>query len=333
MKLFLSLILSVSAVLAADGYHIIQKIQIGGNVTWDRQTLDESSRRLYLSNDNRVVVVDIDAGKVVGEIPGIEGVHGIAVAPELGRGFITSGRSNDVTIFDLKTLKPVGKVAAGADPGPVVFEPKTGRVFAFNLGAEDGTATVIDAKTGAAAGKVTLGGKATGAAVDGSGKIWINLLITNEDWNVSSEVGIVDAEKLTLLQHKPITPCDRPTDLAMDAKNRRLFSACGNAKMAVVDAESGKVIETVTIGKLAGGAGFDPGAGLAFSADGGEGIMTVVGETGGKFAVVEKVPTSRNSRTLSVDPKTHNIYLPAVEYAPQATTPVAGSFMLLVVGK
>ena len=332
MKLLLCFVLSASAALAAEGYHVIQKIHIGGSGTWDRQTLDESARRLYVSNDNRVVVVDIDAGKLVGEIPGV-GIHGVAVAPDLGRGFISNGQSDDVTIFDLKTLKPLGQVKAGSDPGPIVFEPKTARVFAFNLATEDKTATVIDARTGEAAGTVLLGGKGTGAVADGSGKIWINLQITNEDWNVSSEMGVVDAEKLTLLRHNSISPCDRPTGLAMDAKNRRVFSVCGNSKMAVVDADSGKMIGTVAIGKLASGTGFDPGAGLAFSADGGDGTMTVVGEANGTFEVVEKVPTARGSRMLSVDPKTHNVYLPAVEYAPSSTTPVADSFMVLVVGK
>lgn len=331
MKLLWYFVLSASAALAAEGYHVIQKIHIGGSGTWDRLTLDESARRLYVPNDNRVVVVDIDAGKVVGEIPGAAGFQGVAVAPDLGRGFITNGRSNNVTIFDLKTLKPLGQVGAGSDPGPIVFEAKTARVFAFNLASSD--ATVIDAKTGEAAGKISLGGKATAAVADGSGKIWINLLITDEDWNVSSEVGVVDAEKLTLLRHNSISPCDRPTDLAIDAKNRRVFSVCGNSKMAVVDSESGKVLGTVAIGPLASGAGFDPGSGLAFSANGGDGTMTVVSETNGTFGATQTVPTARGSRMLSVDPKTHNVYLPAVEYAPSSTTPVADSLTLLVVGK
>ena len=331
MKLLLCFVLSLSAALAAEGYHVIQKIHIGGSGTWGRLTLDESARRLYVPNGNRVVVVDIDAGKVAGEIPGAGEIQGVAVAPDLGRGFISNGAANDVTIFDLKTLKPSGQVRAGANPGPIVFEPKTARAFAFNLESQD--ATVIDAKTGEAAGKVSLGGKATAAVADGSGKIWIDLLITDEDWNVSSEVGVIDAEKLTLLRHNSISPCDRPADLAIDAKNRRVFTVCGNSKMGVVDADSGKMIGTVAIGTLASGAGFDPGTGTAFSANGGDGTMTVVGEANGTFAAVETVPTARGSRLLSVDPKTHNVYLPAVEYAPSSTTPVADSFMVLVVGK
>ncbi|MEO8592375.1 MAG: YncE family protein [Candidatus Solibacter sp.] len=334
MKFLLCLLLSASAALAADGFRVIQKIHIGGGGAWDRLTLDETGRRLYVSNDTRVVVVDIDAGKVVGEIPGGAGIHGIAIAPELGRGFITNGGADTVTIFDLKTLKPIGQpVATGADPGPIVFEPKTGKVFAFNLSTEDKTATVIDAKTGEPAGQVLLGGKATAAVVDGTGKIWVALQITSEDWNVTSEVGVVDAEKLTLLRHNPIAPCDRPTDLALDAKNHRAFAVCGNAKMAVVDTESGKVLQTVTIGKLSSGVAVDPATGVAYSANGGDGTITVVAETGGKFEAAEQVPTSKGSRVLRIDSKTHKIFLPALEYAAGATAPTADSFMVLVVGK
>lgn len=322
MKYLLCLLLSASAAFSAEGYHVTNKIKIGGSATWDRQALDESGRRLYIANDSRVLVVDIDAGKVAGEIPG-SAVRGVAVAPELGRGFFTNAQSNELTIFDLKTLKPLGKVETGAEPGPVVFEPKTGRVFAFNLSPDENNATVVDAKAGTAAGKVTLGGKATAGVADGSGNIYIALQITNEDWNVSSEVGVIDADKLTLVRHAPITPCDRPADVSMDVKNHRVFAACGNAKMGVVDAESGKVLSTLTIGKLAAGSGFDPGSGLAFAASG-EGTMAVVSETGGKFEVAETVPTLKGARTLSVDPKTHNVYLPAVD---------EGSFSVLVVGK
>ncbi len=334
MKRVLFILLSASVAFAAEGYKVIQKIHIGGSGTSDRLTFDESARRLYVANDTRVVVIDVDAGKVVGEIPGVDGVHAIAVVPALGKGFITAGRANEITIFDLKTLKPVGKASTGGDPGPVIYEPKTGKVFAFNLATEDGTATVIDAKTGEDAGKVTLGGKATGAVADGSGKIWITLQITNEDWNVSSEIGVVDAEKLTLLRHNPITPCDRPADIAMDAKNHRVFAACNNSKLSVIDAESGKVITTVAIGKSAAGVGFDAGTGLIFTADGADGTVTVVKENAGAFDSGEKVPTARNSRVLAVDPKTHNLYLPAVEYpASGGSTPVADSFSVLVVGK
>jgi len=310
MNLFLCLALSVSAAFSAEGYKVIQKIHIGGTGAWDRLTLDEAGRRLYIANDSKVVVVDIDAGKVVGEVASGPGIHAVAVVPEAGKGFITNGPTDNVTIFDLKTLKPGSQVATGTDPGAIVLEPKTGKVYAFNLATEDKTATMIDPKTGnAAADPVVLGGKATAAVPDGTGKIWLALQITSEDWNVSSEVGVLDAETGKILRHHPIAPCDRPADLALDLKNKRAFAVCNNAKMAVVDMESGKVLSTLTIGKLASGVGID--GGMAFTANGGDGTMTVVTENGGKFEAAEQVPTAKGARVLRVDPKTHKIFIPA----------------------
>jgi DNA-binding beta-propeller fold protein YncE len=317
---------------AAESYSVKQKIQIGGPGNWGYLTVDDSARRLYVANESRAVVVDIDAGKVVGEIPDTAGIHGIAIAPELGRGFTSNGRSNSVTIFDLKTLKALEEVPAGKDPDTILFEAKTGRVFTFNISSYDTTA--IDAKTGQVAGTVKLGGKPTHAVADGSGKIWFNLQTTTEDWSVVSELGVLDAEKLTVLQQTPTTPCDGPIGLAMDSKNRRLFSVCGNKTMAVIDAESGKVLGTIPVGGGASGAGFDPSAGVAFSANGAEGSLTVVAEADGKFAAAQTVPTARGARTMAVDPKTGSVYLPAVAYEATPAAPVVpDSFMLLVVGK
>jgi DNA-binding beta-propeller fold protein YncE len=254
------------------------------------------------------------------------------LAPELGKGFTSNGRSNNVTIFDLKTLKPLGEVATGKDPDTILFEPKTARVFTFNVASND--TTVIDAKTGEAVGKIKLDGKPTFAVTDGSGKIWFTLQILDADWSILSEVGVIDAEKMAVLRQTSIAPCDGPLGLAMDSRNRRLFSVCGNRTMALIDAESGKVIATVPVGAGAGGASFDPGTGLAFSANGGDGTLTVVREVNGKFEAAESAPTMRGARTLTVDPKTHNVYLPAVDLGPPPAMPaVPNSFMLLVVGK
>ena len=329
MKRLLCVVLVASAALAAEGYHVIQKIHIGGGGGWDYLTLDNSARRLYVSNGTRAVVLDIDAGKAIGEIPDTQGIHGIAIVPELGRGFTSNGRSNNVTIFDLKTLKPLGQVATGQNPDSIIYEPKTGRLFTFNGRSNDSTA--IDAKTGEVVGTIPLGGKPEFSVTDGSGKIWVN----NED---TSEVMVIDAAKLTVLRHTSIAPCDGPSGLAMDAKNRRLFSVCGNKTMAVTDADSGKLLATVAIGTGTDGAGFDPGTGLAFSSNGGDGSLTLVREVNGKYEAVETVPTARGSRTMTVDPKLHRVYLPSVEFGP---APAAGgrapavpeSFSLLVVGK
>ncbi len=332
MKRFCALVLIASAAFAADEYQVKQKIRIGGGGNWGYLALDESARRLYIANENRAVVVDVDAGKVVGEIPDTPGIHGIAVVPELGKGFTTNGRGNNVTIFDLKTLKPVGEARTGKDPDSILYEPKTGRIFVFNAATFDTTA--IDAKTGDVVGTVKLGGKPTFSATDGSGKIWFNLQTTTEDWSVVSELGVLDAAKMAVLQQTPTTPCDGPLGLAMDAKNKRLFAACGNKMLAVMDAESGKVIGTVPAGAGASGAGFDPSSGTAFAANGGEGTLTIAKEADGKYASVQTLKTARGARTLAVDSKTGNVYMPAVEYEATPAAPVvADSFQLLVIGK
>jgi DNA-binding beta-propeller fold protein YncE len=334
MKRLFCVVFLASAALAADGYHVINKIHIGGGGGWDYLTLDNAARRLYVSNGTRAVVLDIDAGKVIGEIPDTQGIHGIAIVPDLGRGFTSNGRANNVTVFDLKTLKVLQQVATGQNPDSILFEPKSGRVFTFNGRSNDSTA--IDAKSGQVAGTIPLGGKPEFSVTDGSGKIWVNI----ED---TSEIAVIDTLKLTVLRRSSIAPCDGPSGLALDARNRRLFSVCGNKTMAVTDADSGKVVATVPIGAGTDGAGFDPGSGLAFSSNGGDGTLTVVGEVKGKYEVVETVPTARGSRTMTVDPKLHRVYLPSVEYGPAPAAQPGGragrapavpdSFSLLVVGK
>ena len=332
MKRLSCFLYAASVVFAAEGYQVRQKIHIGGGDTFGYMALDDAARRLYIANDTRAVVLDLDAGKLIGEVADTPGIHGIALAPDLGRGFTSNGRSNNVTIFDLKTLKPLGQAPTGQDPDSILYEPKTGRVFTFNLRSYDSTA--IDAKSGEVVGKIKLGGKPTFSVTDGSGKIWFNLQTTSDDWSVVSEVGVLDAQKLTVLQQTPTSPCDGPTGLALDAKTRRLFATCANKTMAVIDADSGKVIGTAPIGAGAGGAGFDSGGGLAFSANGGDGTLTVVREANGKYEAAETVTTVRGARTLAVDPKTHNVYLPSVEYASTPAAPVVpDSFTLLVVGK
>ncbi|MFB3778260.1 MAG: YncE family protein [Bryobacteraceae bacterium] len=332
MKRLIYFLLAACAAFAADGYQVKQKIKIGGSGVWGYLTMDESARRLYIANESRAVVVDVDSGKVVGEIPDTPGIHGIAVAPALGKGFTSNGKGNNVTIFDLKTLKPLGEARTGKDPDTILFESKTGRVFSFNNASFDVTA--IDANTGDVVGTTKLGGKPTGAVTDGSGKIWFSLQTTTEDWSVVSELGMLDAASLKVAQQNPTAPCDAPMGLAMDVKNRRLFAACGNKQMAVIDADSGSVIGSVPTGAGSAGAGFDPNSGVAFAANGGEGTLTVITESGGKYEAAQKVQTARGARTMAVDPKTGNVYLPAVEYESTPAAPVVpDSFMLLVVGK
>ncbi len=277
--------------------------------------------------------MDTGSGKVVGQITQLHGVHGMAVAPEFGKGFITNGQSNSVTIFDLKTLAKVGEPQTGQNPDSVCFEPKTKRIFTFNGKSSDSTA--IDPKTNEVIKSLPLGGKPEECAADGTGKIYANL----ED---SSEIIEIDAAKPEVLRHASLAPCEGPSGLAIDRKNKKLFAACSNKMMAVVDIPTLKVVATPAIGSGVDGAGFDPGLGLAFSSNGGDGTLSIVKEVGGKYETVDTVTTERGARTMTVDPKNHRVYLLAAEYGPapeaepgkRVRPPILpDTFHILVVGK
>ena len=252
---------------APTGYHVTGEIKIGGEGGWDYLTVDSAARRLYVSHATHVVVVDLDAGKVVGDIPDTPGVHGIAIAPELNRGFISNGRGNNVTIFDLKTLKPIGRPPPARTRMRSATTPVSGRVFTFNGRSKN--ATAIDAKTGMVAATIPLPGKPEFSVADGKGKVYVNI----ED---TSEIVEIDAAKATVTKKYSLTGCDGPSGLAIDTKNRRLFSVCSNRVMAVSDPDAGKVVATPAIGAGSDGAAFDPGTGYAFSSNG-DGTLTIVG--------------------------------------------------------
>ena len=333
MRRLLVLVFAVVAAAASEGYHVINKIKIGGAGGWDYVTMDSASRRLYVSNATRVVVVDVESGSVAGEIPDTQGVHGITLAPELNRGFTSNGRANNVTIFDLKTLKAVGEVKTGQNPDAILYDSTSGRVFTFNGRSKDSTA--FDAKTGEVAATIPMGGKPEFAVADGRGKIYVNV----ED---TSEIVEIDARKPAVTRRSSLSPCEEPSGLAMDVKRRRLFSVCRNKMMVVTDADSGKILGTPAIGQGTDGAGFDPGAGIAFSSNG-DGTLTLVKEVAGKYEAVENVTTERGARTMAVDGKTHRVYLPAAEYGPapaptekqpRPRPPVLpDTFHILVIGK
>jgi DNA-binding beta-propeller fold protein YncE len=291
-----------------SGYHVSKELPLGGEGGWDYLTVDAAARRLYVSHATKVVVVDADSGKVVGEVANLSGVHGIAVAPDLGRGFISNGRSSMITIFDLKTLATLGEVkSTGENPDAILYDPPSGRVFAFN--GRTGNATVIEGKTGTVAGTIALGGKPEFAATDLKGTVFVNI----ED---KSEIAVINVKDLTVKAHWPLKPCEEPSGLAFDRKHRRLISGCSNKLAAVVDADSGKVVTTVPIGDGVDANGFDPVTGLAFSSNG-EGTLTVIHEdTPDRFTVVENVPTRRGARTMALDEKTHNVFLPTAQFGP-----------------
>ena len=325
--------LIAAAAFAAEGYKVTGKIKIGGTGGWDYVAVDPDAGRVYASHATLVEVVDLKSGKVVGQIPQLHGVHGVAVAPEFGKGFITNGQSNSVSIFDLKTLAKVGEPQTGQNPDSVCFEPKTKHIFTFNGRSNDSTA--IDPKTNEVIKSFPLGGKPEECAVDGTGKIYVNL-------ESSSEIVEIDAAKTAILRHASLSPCESPSGLAIDTKNRKLFSACDNKVMAVTDIDSLKVIATPAIGPGTDGAGFDSGLGLAFSSNGGDGTLSIVKQVGGKYQTVDTVTTERGARTMTVDSKNHKVYLLAAEYGPapqaapgkKARPPILpDSFHILVVSK
>jgi DNA-binding beta-propeller fold protein YncE len=315
-----------------SGYHLVKTIPIGGDGGWDYCVVDSDARRIYVSHSTHVVVLDADSNAVVGDIPDTPGVHGIALAPDLGRGFISNGRGNSVTIFDLKTLKPISTVPIeGKNPDAIYYDAASKRVFTFNGGSAN--ATVLNATDGTVVGNFPVGGRPEFAAGAGDGRIFLNI----ED---KSELVQIDAQKLTVVHRWSVAPCKEPSGLAMDTQNNRLFAVCGNKMMAVVNAQTGKVIATPKIDEDPDAAGFDPASQMAFSSNGGSGTLTVIHEDSpDKFSFIENVPTKKYARTMAIDFKTHNIYLPIAEFGASTASgerrpPMkANSFGLLVVSK
>ena len=318
----------------AGTYKVVTQYKVGGEGGWDILTVDSDTHRLYYGRGTRMQVLDLETGKVVGEIPDTPGIHGVALAPGLGRGFTSNGRDSSVTIFDLKTLAVLGRVPVGRNPDAIIYEPVTKRILVFNAGSR--SATAIDAASGTVAGTVALDGRPEFAVADGHGKVFVNL----ED---SSAVAGFDAKSLKVESRWPLVGGEGPSGIALDRVQHRLFSVCGNEKMVVLDSRTGKVVATLPIGKGPDGAEFDPGTGLAFSPNG-EGTLTVIHEdSADKFSVVGTVTTQRGARTLTLDPKTHRLYLAAASYgetpAPTADHPhprppmLPDSFVMLVLDR
>jgi DNA-binding beta-propeller fold protein YncE len=315
------------------GYKVLKRFDVGGEGGWDYLTMDSESRRLYISRSTRVQVFDVDEGKVIGEVSNTPGVHGIALVPKLGHGFTSNGQEGTVTVFDLKTLKELDRIKVGQNPDGIMYDPLSNRVFTFNGRSRD--ATAIDAETKKVAGTVTLGGKPESAVSDEQGQVYVNI----ED---KDEVVVFDARDLMVKHRWPVAPAKRPVGLAIDRNSHRLFISCGNEKMAVMDAETGRVLATPAIGKRTDFCVFDPDTKLAFSSNGGDGTLTVVHEDApDKFSVVANVPTQIGARTCALDSKTHNIILvsarfelpPANAKGRQRPRMIRNSFVVLVVGK
>ena len=301
------LVASSPARAQAPGYHVIHKIAAGGEGGWDYITVDTAGNRLFLSRGSHAMVIDLGRDSVIGDIPNTPGIHGVALAPELNRGFTTNGRDSSVTIFDYKTLAPIMTVKIPArNPDAILYDPATKRLFTFNGGTANSTA--IDATNGSVIGNVDLGGKPESAVSEG-GKIYANV----ED---KSYIAVFDPKTLTVLARWPLAPCEEPTGLAIDRAHQRLFAGCGNKTMAVVDMRTGKVVASPTVGDGVDAAAFDPATQLAFTSNG-EGSITVVHEdTPDKYTVVETVPTQRGARTLALNPKPPRLYTVTADFGP-----------------
>ena len=326
---FIALTFAAAAVHAAD-YQLTKTIPVGGDGGWDYLSVDSAAHRLYVSHASKVVVIDTAAEKVVGEITNTPGVHGIAVAAELNRGFVSCGRENKVAIVDLKTLETLSKVETGQNPDAIMFESKQAEVYAFNGRSKD--ATVIDAKSGKVVTTIPLGGKPEFAQEDAAaGRVFVNL----ED---TSEVVAIDIAKHEVASRWSIKPGEEASGMAIDLKNHRLFLGCGGSKtMVMLDYTTGKVVGSVPIADGVDANAFDPATQLAFASCG-AGTATIAHEDGDKLTVVQTLKTASGARTMTIDPATHKIYLGAADYegAPSAgqrrPKMVSGSFKILVFG-
>jgi DNA-binding beta-propeller fold protein YncE len=323
-------------VAAARDYAVAGRWKLGGPGGWDILVADSAVKRLYVTRGDRVVVVDTESGKNVGEIPHTDGVHGVALAHQFGRGYTSNGKANSVTVFDLKTLKALQEIKIeGQNPDLILYDEPSKQVFVFN--GRSANASVIDAKSGTVAGTIPLGGKPEFAVSDEHGRVFVNI----ED---KGELVAIDAKTRKVDATWPLEECEEPTGLAIDIAHHRLFSACANERMAVTDSTNGRQIASVPIGKGPDGAAFDPQLGLAFTSNGADGTLTVVHEDDpDHYSVVQTLATQKSARTLALDPKTHWIYLAAAEFgtAPAPTTEqprprppmVPDSFVILVAGK
>jgi len=327
-----SLLVGAAIAGSASGYHLVKTYKLGGEGGWDYLTLDTATRHLYISRSTHLVVIEADSGKSVGEIADTPGVHGIALAPDLDRGFTSNGREGTVSIFDPKTLKTVGKVKVGDNPDAILYDSSTKQVFTFNGRSQD--ATAVDAAKGTVTGTIKLEGRPEFAVSDGKGEIFVNL----ED---KSQLLTLDAKKLTVKSRWPLAPCEGPSGLSLDNQHRRLFSGCEKL-MAIVDADSGKVVSTLPICDGVDATAYDDETNLAFASCH-DGQLTVIHEESpDKFSVVENVTTQKGARTMALDPKTHQIFLVTAEFGPPPANPEQprrrpsikpDTFVVLVMGK
>jgi YVTN family beta-propeller protein len=320
----------------ASGCRVLHKISVPGDGGYDFVYLDEAAHRLYAAHSTEVAVIDTTSQSVIGVIAGLAGAHGISVAPGVGKGFITNGKSDMVTVFDPKTLKATGEIkSTGKSPDALTYDPASRQLFVFNHAS--GEVTVIEPGTNKVTTTLNVGGALEVGRADGHGNVWVNV----ED---RSEIVRIDSKKMVVAGRYPLAPCEEPTGLAVDAKHGRVFVGCGNKMMVVVNATTSKVVTTVAIGPGVDGTEFDPTTGDVFNACGKDGTLSVIHQdTADRYHVVQNLSTQLGARTLAVDTSSHRVFLAAAQFgdkpAPSEITPkprapiLPGTFVVLVVGK
>jgi DNA-binding beta-propeller fold protein YncE len=330
-RIALALALAASALLLGQSsppYRITHTYALGGDGSWDYVVPDPPHHRLFIARQDRVMVVDEDSGKLLGEVTGIQGAHGTAVAESSGRGFATSGNDQSVVMFDLKTYKALGRIPAAEDADAILYDAPSNRVFTLNGDAH--SSTVIDPKAGKAIATVALGGKPEYGVSAGDGKVYANLTDT-------SEVVEIDAKTATVGRRWSTALCKQPVSMAIDNAHHRLFSGCRSGVMAISDYQSGKVVATVHIGNGVDGAGYDPATGDAFASNA-DGTLTVIHQDSpDAYRVIQTLETPQGSRNMGLDPTNHRLFVAAAKFgeAPgRGRRPVLpGTFEVLVIEK
>lgn len=317
----LASLVAIGGAQSAPAYKVTRQIKLGGEGGWDYLTFDAVARRLYIARATRVMVVDVDTGTLAGEIPGTLGVHGVALVPKLGRAVSSNGRDDSVTIFDLKTLKPIATVKTGGKPDAILFDEPTGHVLTFN--GRTNNVTIIDPEQAVAVGTIDLPGRPETGVSNGKGKVFVNL----EDKN---QIAVIDLAAKKVLATWNLDGCEEPTGLAMDQKNDKLFSGCHNGVLAVMDADSGKTIQELPIGKRVDAAAFDADKRLVFTSNG-EGTISVIRqESPTRYSSMGNVTTWPGARTMALDPTRHTLYT-VTNLGSTPDKPGSGEFGILVV--
>ena len=325
-NIFFVTVLSLSTAYAGD-FHELTRFKLGGDGGWDYLVVDAPTRRLFIARSNRIMIVDVDSGKLIGEITGLERAHGVALVNSLNRGFASSGGSGEVVAFDLKTFKIVGKVKAGENPDAILYDPASKRIFAFN--GKSSTITAIDPESLKVVGTVPVSGKPEFAVSDEAGHVFFNI----EDKN---ELDVLDPGLLKITAQYPLAPCEEPTGISMERGSKRLIVGCGNRVAAIAAADTGKVSQTFKVGDGVDATAYDADRKLAF-VSAGEGILTVLASGASGFKSVQDLKTVKGARTLAVDEKTGRVFLPIaklVKDKPDSRPSVVpGTFEVLVVGR